>query len=90
MNEHEIKEKAFEVADVIYFEIINELGQYEKEKFVIPDEENTNEKGEIVGTKNTELGIEVFDSIENQIISLIERIIKKRTKGTNEKYISTI
>ena len=83
MNEHEIKEKAFEVADVIYFEIINELGQYEKEKFVIPDEENTNEKGEIVGTKNTELGIEVFDSIENQIISLIERIIKKRTKGIN-------
>ena len=41
MNEHEIKEKAFEVADVIYFEIINELGQYEKEKFVIPDEETT-------------------------------------------------
>ena len=76
MNEHEIKEKAFEVADVIYFEIINELGQYEKEKFVIPDEENTNEKGEIIGTKTTEIGIEVFDSIENQIISLIERIIK--------------
>ena len=76
MNEHEIKEKAFEVADVIYFEVIDQLSQYEQEKFVIPDKENTNEKGEIVGTKNTELGIEVFDSIENQIISLIERIIK--------------
>ena len=84
MNEHEIKEKAFEVADVVYFEIINELGQYEKEKFVIPDEENTNEKGEIVGTKNTELGIEVFDSIENQIISLIERIIKPQANERNK------
>ena len=77
MNEHEIKEKAFEVADVIYFEIINELGQYEKEKFVIPDEENTNEKGEIVGTKNTELGSEVYMSIESELISLIERVLKK-------------
>ena len=47
---------------------------------MIPDEENTNEKGEIIGTKNTELGIEVFDSIENQIISLIERIIKPQAK----------
>ena len=76
MKEQEIKEKAFEVADVIYFEVIDQLSQYEQEKFVIPDKENTNEKGEIVGTKNTELGVEVFDSIENQIISLIERIIK--------------
>ena len=80
MNEHEIKEKAFEVSDVIYSEVIGQLSQYEQEKFVIPDEENTNEKGEIVGTKNTELGIEVFDSIENQIISLIERIIKPQAK----------
>ena len=77
MKEQEIKEKAFEVADVVYFEIINELGQYEKEKFVIPDEENTNEKGEIVGTKNTELGVEVFDTIENKIISLIEETNKR-------------
>ena len=79
MKEQEIKEKAFEVADVIYFEVIDQLSQYEQEKFVIPDKENTNEKGEIVGTKNTELGIEVFDAIENQIISLIERIIKPQT-----------
>ena len=76
MNEHEIKEKAFEVADVIYSEVMGQLGQYEQEKFVIPDEENTNEKGEIVGTKNTELGVEVFDTIESELISLIERIIK--------------
>ena len=78
MDEHEIKEKAFEVADVIYSEVIGQLGQYEQEKFVIPDEENTNEKGEIIGTKNTELGIEVFDSIENQIISLIEKLLKQQ------------
>ena len=84
MNEHEIKEKAFEVSDVIYFEVIDQLSQYEQEKFVIPDKENTNEKGEIVGTKNTELGIEVFDSIENQIISLIERIIKPQANERNK------
>ena len=80
MDENQKIEIAGETADVIYFEIINELGQYEKEKFVIPDEENTNEKGEIVGTKNTELGVEVFDTIENKIISLIERVIKPQTK----------
>ena len=84
MNENQKIEIAGETADIIYFEIINELGQYEKEKFVIPDEENTNEKGKIVGTKNTELGIEVFDSIENQIISLIERVIKPQA---NERII---
>ena len=84
MNEHEIKEKAFEVADVIYFEIINELGQQEKEKFVIPDKENTNEKGEIVGTKNTELGSEVYMSIESELISLIKRVIKPQTKERNK------
>ena len=80
MNEHEIKEKAFEVAEVIYSEVMGQLGQYEQEKFVIPDEENTNEKGEIVGTKNTELGVEVFDTIESELISLIERIIKPQAK----------
>ena len=84
MNEHEIKEKAFEVGDVIYFEVIDQLSQYEQEKFVIPDKENTNEKGEIVGTKNTELGVEVFDSIENQIISLIERVIKPQANERNK------
>ena len=78
MDENQKIEIAGETADVIYFEIINELGQYEKEKFVIPDEENTNEKGEIVGTKNTELGIEVFDTIENKIISLIEETNKRK------------
>ena len=76
MDENQKIEIAGETADVIYFEIINELGQYEKEKFVIPDEENTNEKGEIVGTKNTELGSEVFDTIEESIISLIEKILQ--------------
>ena len=77
MNENQKIEIAGETADVIYFEIINELGQYEKEKFVIPDKENTNEKGEIVGTKNTELGSEVYMSIESELISLIERVLKK-------------
>ena len=41
-------------------------------------------KGEIVGTKNTELGVEVFDSIENQIISLIERVIKPQANERNK------
>ena len=78
MTEHEIKEKSFMIADKIYFTFIDELSQYEQKKFVIPDEENTNEKGEIIGTKNTELGIEVFDSIENQIILLIEKLLKQQ------------
>ena len=69
---------------IIYFEVIDQLSQYEQEKFVIPDKENTNEKGEIVGTKNTELGVEVFDSIENQIISLIERVIKPQANERNK------
>ena len=73
MKEHEIKEKSFVIADKIYFTFIDELSQYEQKKFVIPDEENTNEKGEIIGTKNTELGIEVFDNIENTIIELLEK-----------------
>ena len=81
MNEHEIKEIAFEVADVIYFEVIDQLGQYEQEKFVIPDKENTNEKGEIVGTKNTKLGNEVYMSIESELISLIKRVIKKNEEN---------
>jgi hypothetical protein len=80
MNENQKIEIAGETADVIYFEIINELGQQEKEKFVIPDKENTNEKGEIVGTKNTELGSEVYMSIESELISLIKRVIKPQTK----------
>ena len=77
MDENQKIEIAGETADVIYFEIINELGQYEKEKFVIPDKENTNEKGEIVGTKNTELGSEVYMSVKSELISLIERVLKK-------------
>ena len=84
MDENQKIEIAGETADIIYFEIINELGPQEKEKFVKPDKENTNEKGEIVGTKNTELGVEVFDSIENQIISLIERVIKPQANERNK------
>jgi len=61
------------IADKIYFTFIDELNQYEKEKFVIPDKDNTDDKGNIVGTKNTDLGIEVFDNIENTIIELLEQ-----------------
>ena len=61
------------IADKIYFTFINELNQYEKEKFVIADKDNTDDKGNIVGTKNTDLGIEVFDNIENTIIELLEQ-----------------
>jgi len=73
MTEHEIKEKSFIIADKIYFTFIDELNQYEKEKFVIPDKDNTDDNGNIVGTKNTDLGIEVFDNIENTIIELLEK-----------------
>ena len=78
MTEQQIKEKSFIISDKIYFTFIDELGQYEKEKFVIPDEDNTDEKGNIVGTKNTDLGIEVFDSIENTIIELLEQQASKQ------------
>ena len=61
------------VADKIYFTFIDELSQHEQEKFVIPDKDNTDDKGNIVGTKNTDLGIEVFDNIENTIIELLEQ-----------------
>jgi len=45
-----------------------------KEKsFMIADKDNTDDKGNIVGTKNTDLGIEVFDNIENTIIELLEQ-----------------
>ena len=77
MDENQKIEIAGETADVIYSEVMGQLGQYEKEKFVKPDKENTNEKGEIVGTKNTELGSEVYMSIESELISLIERVLKK-------------
>ena len=84
MDENQKIEIAGETADIIYFEIINELGPQEKEKFVKPDKENTNEKGEIVGTKNTELGSEVYMSIESELISLIERIIKPQANERNK------
>ena len=61
------------IADTIYFTFIDELSPYEQEKFVISDKDNTDNKGNIVGTKNTDLGIEVFDSINNTIIELLEQ-----------------
>tara|TARA_A100000172_G_scaffold24108_1_gene14108 strand:- start:226 stop:465 length:240 start_codon:yes stop_codon:yes gene_type:complete len=75
LNETKIKELSFKVADKIYFSFINNLNKSEREKFVIDDLDNTDEKGQIVGTKNTELGIEVFDEIENTIIDLLEKRI---------------
>ena len=72
MTEEQIKEKSFMIADKIYFTFIDELNDYERKKFVVLDEDNTDDKGNIVGTKNTDLGIEVFDSIENTIIELLE------------------
>ena len=72
MTEEQIKEKSFMIADKIYFTFIDELNNYERKKFVVLDEDNTDDKGNIVGTKNTDLGIEVFDSIENTIIELLE------------------
>ena len=72
MTEEQIKEKSFMIADKIYFTFIDELNDNERKKFVVLDEDNTDDKGNIVGTKNTDLGIEVFDSIENTIIELLE------------------
>ena len=72
MTEEQIKEKSFMIADKIYFTFIDELNDDERKKFVVLDEDNTDDKGNIVGTKNTDLGIEVFDSIENTIIELLE------------------
>jgi len=72
MTEEQIKEKSFIIADKIYFTFIDELNDDERKKFVVLDEDNTDDKGNIVGTKNTDLGIEVFDSIENTIIELLE------------------
>jgi len=77
MTENEIKEKSFMIADTIYFTFIDELSPYEQEKFVISDKDNTDNKGNIVGTKNTDLGIEVFDSINNTIIELLEQQARK-------------
>ena len=73
MTEEQIKEKSFMIADKIYFTFIDELNDNERKKFVVLDEDNTDDKGNIVGTKNTDLGIEVFDSIENTIIELLEQ-----------------
>tara|TARA_B100000029_G_scaffold257807_1_gene254543 strand:+ start:1848 stop:2081 length:234 start_codon:yes stop_codon:yes gene_type:complete len=72
MTEEQIKEKSFMIADKIYFTFIDELNDNERKKFVVLDEDNTDDKGNIVGTKNTDLGIEVFDSIENTIIELLD------------------
>tara|TARA_R100001082_G_scaffold66540_1_gene37606 strand:+ start:403 stop:645 length:243 start_codon:yes stop_codon:yes gene_type:complete len=73
MTEHEIIEKSFIIADKIYFTFIDELSKHEQEKFIIPDKDNIDNKGNIVGTKNTDLGIEIFDNIENTIIELLEQ-----------------
>ena len=72
MTEEQIKEKSFMIADKIYFTFIDELNDNERKKFVVLDEDNTDDKGNIVGTKNTDLGIEVFDNIENTIIELLD------------------
>ena len=70
MNKHEIKEKAFEVADVIYFDFIDSLHDDVAMEYVETDKDN------VGGTKNTEKGSELYYAIEDKIISLIKRVIK--------------
>ena len=78
MNKHEIKEKAFEVADVIYFDFIDSLHDDVAMEYVETDKDN------VGGTKNTEKGSELYYTIEDKIISLIERIIKPQANERNK------
>ena len=78
MNEHKIKEKAFEVADVIYFDFIDSLHDDIAMEYVETDTDN------VGGTKNTKKGSELYYTIEDRIISLIERVIKPQTKERNK------
>ena len=82
-TENEIKENIFCLVDAIYWEFMNNLDDSTMKEFVIDDEDNKPD-----GTKHTEKGGELFDSIEERIKNYIRLkfvlTVKKESKYGNE------
>jgi len=58
------REEIFETADLLYFAFMEVLCDSDRDKFIIDDEESN-------GTKNTEKGQELFNTIEFYLESII-------------------
>ena len=68
------REEIFETADLLYFGFMEVLCDSDRDKFIIDDEEtrDIDGKGNVLyhGTKNTEKGQELFNTIEFYLESI--------------------